>query len=89
MMPKVNIKDIIMFLKMFGISSLFFISGIIIRFLRPTHLNIKWPAYVIISAMLIGAGIIILIIETIKYIKTHNKKQIKDITDILKKEETN
>jgi hypothetical protein len=31
-MPEVNIKDIIMFLKMFGISSLFFISGIVICF---------------------------------------------------------
>lgn len=62
MMSKVNIKDIIMLLKMFGISSLFFISGIIICFLRPTKLGIKWPAYVIIAAMFIVAGIIILII---------------------------
>ncbi len=33
-MPKVEVKDVIMFLKIFGVSSLFFISGIIICFYR-------------------------------------------------------
>ncbi len=33
-MPKVTIKDLIMFLKIFGISSLFFIIGIIICFIE-------------------------------------------------------
>ncbi|MFW4371273.1 MAG: hypothetical protein EHV01_004965 [Spiroplasma sp. hy2] len=39
--------------------------------------------------MLIGAGIIILIIETIRFIKTHNKNQKQDnIEDVIKKENT-
>lgn len=88
-MPKVTIKDIIMFLKIFGVSSLFFISGIIICFLGPTKLEIGWPAYVIVSAMLIGSGIIVLIIETIRFIKTHKKEQKRDsIEDVIKKEDT-
>ncbi|WP_348735007.1 hypothetical protein [Spiroplasma endosymbiont of Ammophila pubescens] len=88
-MLKVNIKDVIMFLKIFGVSSLFFIAGIIICFIGEKTLGISWPAYVIVSAMLIGAGIIVLIIETIRFIKTHNKKQKEDsIEDVIKKEET-
>lgn len=88
-MSKVNIKDVIMFLKIFGVSSLFFIAGIIICFIGEKTLGISWPAYVIVSAMLIGAGIIVLIIETIRFIKTHNKKQKEDsFEDIIKKEET-
>jgi uncharacterized membrane protein YraQ (UPF0718 family) len=39
-MPKVEIKDVIMFLKIFGVSSLFFIAGIIICFIGPTKLGI-------------------------------------------------
>ncbi|WP_342223502.1 hypothetical protein [Spiroplasma endosymbiont of Asaphidion curtum] len=57
-MSKFGIKDIIMFLKVFGISSLFFVAGIVICLIGHTHLRIGWPAYVIISAMLISAGII-------------------------------
>ncbi|WP_338990369.1 hypothetical protein [Spiroplasma endosymbiont of Seladonia tumulorum] len=88
-MPKVNIKDVIMFLKIFGVSSLFFIAGIIICFIGEKTLGISWSAYVIVSAMLIGAGIIVLIIKTIRFIKTHNKKQKEDsIEDVIKKEET-
>ncbi len=89
-MPKVKVKDVIMFLKIFGVSSLFFIAGIIICFIGEKTLGISWPAYVIVSAMLIGAGIIVLIIETIRFIKTHNKKEEnKDsIEDVIKKEET-
>ncbi|MFX4056973.1 MAG: hypothetical protein EHV01_001365 [Spiroplasma sp. hy2] len=88
-MPKVTIKDVIMFLKIFGISSLFFIAGIIICFIGEKTLGISWPAYVIVSAMLIGAGIIVLIIETIRFIKTHKKEQKQDsIEDVIKKEET-
>ncbi|WP_338989320.1 hypothetical protein [Spiroplasma endosymbiont of Seladonia tumulorum] len=88
-MPKVTIKDLIMFLKIFGFSSLFFIAGIIICFIGEKTLGISWPAYVIVSAMLIGAGIIVLIIETIKFIKTHKKEQKQDsIEDVIKKEET-
>lgn len=88
-MPKVTIKDLIMFLKIFGISSLFFIAGIVICFIGEKTLGISWPAYVIISAMLIGAGIIILIIETIRFIKTHKKEQKQDsIEDVIKKEDT-
>ncbi|RUO85746.1 hypothetical protein [Spiroplasma endosymbiont of Megaselia nigra] len=88
-MPKVNIKDLIMFLKIFGISSLFFITGITICFLGPTKLGIGWPAYVIIGAMLNGFGVIVLIIETIRFIKTHNKQQKQDsIEDVIKKEDT-
>ncbi|WP_338991767.1 hypothetical protein [Spiroplasma endosymbiont of Seladonia tumulorum] len=88
-MPKVEVKDVIMFLKIFGISSLFFIAGIIICFIGEKTLGISWPAYVIVSAMLIGAGIIVLIIETIRFIKTHNKQQKQDsIEDVIKKEET-
>ncbi len=74
-MPKVTIKDLIMFFKIFVVSSLFFIAGIIICFIGEKTLGISWPVYVIVSAMLIGAGIIVLIIETIRFIKTHNKKQ--------------
>ncbi|MFW4370948.1 MAG: hypothetical protein EHV01_003290 [Spiroplasma sp. hy2] len=85
-MPKVTIKDLIMFLKIFGVSSLFFIAGIIICFIGEKTLGISWPAYVIVSAMLIGAGIIILIIETIRFIKTHNKQQRQDsIEGVIKK----
>lgn len=88
-MPKVEVKDIIMFLKIFGISSLFFIAGIIICFLGPTKLGIGWPAYVIIGAMLNGFGVIVLIIETIRFIKTHKKEQKQDsIEDVIKKENT-
>ncbi|WP_342256055.1 hypothetical protein [Spiroplasma endosymbiont of Poecilobothrus nobilitatus] len=88
-MPKVTIKDLIMFLKIFGISSLFFIAGIVICFIGEKTLGISWPAYVIISAMLIGAGIIVLIIETIRFIKTHKKEQKQDsIEDVIKKEDT-
>ncbi|MFJ1521939.1 hypothetical protein [Spiroplasma sp. ald] len=88
-MPKVEVKDVIMFLKIFGVSSLFFIAGIIICFIGEKTLGISWPAYVIVSAMLIGAGIIILIIETIRFIKTHNKNQKQDnIEDVIKKENT-
>ncbi|WP_338966242.1 MULTISPECIES: hypothetical protein [unclassified Spiroplasma] len=88
-MPKVTIKDLIMFLKIFGVSSLFFIAGIIICFIGPTKLGIGWPAYVIIGAMLNGFGVVILIIETIRFIKTHNKQQRQDsIEDVIKKEET-
>lgn len=85
-MPKIELKDIFTFLKMFGISSLFFIAGIVICFLGPTKLGIDWPAYIIIGSVLIVAGIIVLIIETIKYIKTHDKK-IKDekLEDIIQK----
>ncbi|RUO86616.1 hypothetical protein [Spiroplasma endosymbiont of Megaselia nigra] len=88
-MPKVEIKNVIMFLKIFGVSSLFFIAGIIIYFIGPTKLGIGWPAYVIIGAMLNGFGVIVLIIETIRFIKTHNKKQKQDsIEDVIKKEDT-
>ncbi len=39
--------------------------------------------------MLIGAGIIVLIIETIRFIKTHKKEQKQDsIEDVIKKDET-
>ncbi|RUO85797.1 hypothetical protein [Spiroplasma endosymbiont of Megaselia nigra] len=87
-MPKVEIKDVIMFLKIFGVSSLFFIAGIIICFIGPTKLGIGWPAYVIIGAMLNGFGVIVLIIETIRFIKTHNKQQKQDsIEDVIKKED--
>ncbi len=89
-MPKVTIKDMIMFLKIFGISSLFFIAGIVICFIGEKTLGISWPAYVIVSSMLIGAGIIVLIIETIIFIKTHKKEQKQDsIEDVIKKDETN
>ncbi|RUP76524.1 hypothetical protein D6D54_05660 [Spiroplasma poulsonii] len=78
-----------MFLKIFGVSSLFFIAGIIICFIGPTKLGIGWPAYVIIGAMLNGFGVVVLIIETIRFIKTHNKQQKQDsIEDVIKKEET-
>ncbi|RUO85753.1 hypothetical protein [Spiroplasma endosymbiont of Megaselia nigra] len=88
-MSKITIKDVIMFLKIFGVSSLFFIAGIIICFIGPTKLGIGWPAYVIIGAMLNGFGIIVLIIETIRFIKTHKKEQKQDnIEDVIKKEET-
>ncbi len=88
-MPKVTIKDLIMFFKIFGVSSLFFIAGIIICFIGEKTLGISWPAYVIVSAMLIGAGIIVLIIETIRFIKTNNKQQKEDsIEDFIKKEDT-
>ncbi|MFX4057504.1 MAG: hypothetical protein EHV01_004220 [Spiroplasma sp. hy2] len=88
-MPKVEVKDVIMFLKIFGISSLFFIAGIIICFIGPTKLGIGWPAYVIIGAMLNGFGVIVLIIETIRFIKTHKKEQKQDsIEDVIKKEDT-
>ncbi|UZQ31066.1 MAG: hypothetical protein OHM56_06165 [Spiroplasma phoeniceum] len=88
-MPKIEVKDVIMFLKIFGVSSLFFISGIIICFIGEKTLGISWPAYVIVSAMLIGAGIIVLIIETIRFIKTHNKQQKQhSIEDVIKKEDT-
>lgn len=85
-MQKVEIKDVIIFLKIFGFSSLFFIAGIIICFIGPTKLGIGWPAYVIIGAMLNGFGVIVLIIETIRFIKTH-KKEIKQdsIEDVIKK----
>ncbi|WP_375315447.1 hypothetical protein [Spiroplasma endosymbiont of Tipula paludosa] len=82
-MSKISIKDIIMFLKVFGISSLFFIAGIVICLIGHTHLNIDWPAYVIISAMLISAGIIVLIIETIRSIYIKSKNIDKDL-DVLK-----
>lgn len=82
-MSKISIKDIIMFLKVFGISSLFFIAGIIICFIGPTYLKIDWPAYVVISSILIGTGIIVLIIETIKSIYLKTKNIHKDL-DILK-----
>lgn len=88
-MPKVEVKDVIMFLKIFGVSSLFFIAGIIICFIGPTKLGIGWPAYVIIGAMLNGFGVVVLIIETIRFIKTHNKQQKQDsIEDVIKKEKT-
>lgn len=88
-MPKVEFKDVIMFLKIFGVSSLFFIAGIIICFIGPTKLGIGWPAYVIIGAMLNSFGVIVLIIETIRFIKTHNKQQKQDsIEDVIKKEDT-
>ncbi len=88
-MSKVEVKDVIMFLKIFGVSSLFFIAGIIICFIGEKTLGISWPAYVIVSAMLIGAGIIVLIIETIRFIKTHKKEQKQDsIEDVIKKDET-
>lgn len=87
-MSKVTIKDIIMFLKIFGVSSLFFIAGIIICFIGEKTLGISWPAYVIVSAMLIGAGIIVLIIETIRFIKTHKKEQKDSIEDVISKEDT-
>ncbi|WP_338989546.1 hypothetical protein [Spiroplasma endosymbiont of Seladonia tumulorum] len=88
-MPKVEVKDVIMFLKIFGVSSLFFIAGIIICFIGPTKLGIGWPAYVIIAAMLNGFGVVVLIIETIRFIKTHNKQQKQDsIEDVIKKEDT-
>ncbi|WP_374696309.1 hypothetical protein [Spiroplasma endosymbiont of Polydrusus formosus] len=45
-----------MFLKIFGVSSLFFIPGIIICFLGPIKLGIAWPTYVIIGAMISGFG---------------------------------
>ncbi len=32
-MPKIEVKDVIMFLKIFKVSSLFFIAGIIICFI--------------------------------------------------------
>lgn len=87
-MPKVEVKDVIMFLKIFGVSSLFFIAGIIICFIGPTKLGIGWPAYVIIGAMLNGFGVVVLIIETIRFIKTHNKQQKQDnIEDVIKKED--
>lgn len=82
-MPKFSVKDIIMFLKMFGISSIFFIAGIIICFIGRKYLFIDWPEYVIVSVVLIFSGIFVLIIETIKYIKTHNKN-VKDNLDKLK-----
>jgi len=88
-MPKVEVKDVIMFLKIFGVSSLFFIAGIIICFIGPTKLGIGWPAYVIIGAMLNGFGVVVLIIETIRFIKTHKKEQKQDsIEDVIKKEDT-
>ncbi|MFU0252553.1 hypothetical protein [Spiroplasma sp. Moj] len=88
-MPKVEVKDVIMFLKIFGVSSLFFIAGIIICFIGPTKLGIGWPAYVIIGAMLNGFGVVVLIIETIRFIKIHNKQQKQDsIEDVIKKEDT-
>ncbi len=88
-MPKVEVKDVIMFLKIFGVSSLFFIAGIIICFIGEKTLGISWPAYVIVSAMLIGVGIVVLIIETIRFIKTHKKEQKQDsIEDVIKKDET-
>ncbi|WP_338963907.1 MULTISPECIES: hypothetical protein [unclassified Spiroplasma] len=68
---------------------MFFIAGIIICFIGPTKLGIGWPAYVIIGAMLNGFGVIVLIIETIRFIKTHKKEQNKDgIEDVIKKEKT-
>ncbi len=85
-MPKFTIKDLIMFLKIFGISSLFFTTGIIICFIGEKTLGISWPACVIVSSMLIGAGIIVLIIETIRFIKIHKKEQKQDsIEDVIKK----
>ncbi|UZQ30901.1 MAG: hypothetical protein OHM56_05220 [Spiroplasma phoeniceum] len=88
-MPKIEVKDVIMFLKIFGVSSLFFIAGIIICFIGPTKLGIGWAAYVIIGAMLNGFGVVVLIIETIRFIKNHNKKQKQDIIeDVIKKEDT-
>ncbi|WP_348737035.1 hypothetical protein [Spiroplasma endosymbiont of Ammophila pubescens] len=88
-MPKLEVKDVIMFLKIFGVSSLFFIAGIIICFIGPTKLGTGWPAYVIIGSMLNGFGVIVLIIETIRFIKTHNKQQKQDsIEDVIKKEDT-
>jgi hypothetical protein len=93
-MWKLNFKDIMMFLKIFGVSSIFFISGIIICFIGRKYLNINWPEYIVISIVLIFSGIIVSIIETIRYIKTYeickcNKynKKIKKINnnlDILK-----
>ncbi|WP_158613863.1 hypothetical protein [Spiroplasma endosymbiont of Megaselia nigra] len=39
--------------------------------------------------MLNGFGVIVLIIETIRFIKTHKKEQNKDsIKDVIKKEDT-
>jgi hypothetical protein len=39
--------------------------------------------------MLNGFGVIVLIIETIRFIKTHNKQQKQDsIEDVIKKEDT-
>ncbi|WP_374695839.1 hypothetical protein [Spiroplasma endosymbiont of Polydrusus formosus] len=85
-MPKVEFKDVIMFLKIFGVLSLFLITGIIICFIGPTKLGVGWPTYVIIGAMLNGFGVIVLIIETIRFIKTHKKEQKQDsIEDIIKK----
>ncbi len=88
-MPKVEVKDVIMFLKIFGVSSLFFIAGIIICFIGPTKLGIGWPAYVIIGAMINGFGVVVLIIKTIRFIKTNNKQQKQDsIEDVIKKADT-
>jgi phosphotransferase system glucose/maltose/N-acetylglucosamine-specific IIC component len=85
-MPKVTIRDIIMFLKIFGVSSLFFIAGIIICFIGRKYLNINWPEYIVISVVLIVSGIIVSIIETFRFIKTHKKEQKQDnIEDVIKK----
>ncbi len=51
----------------------------------------NWLAYIckIIGAILNGFGVVVLIIETIRFIKTNNKKQKQDsIEDIIKKEKT-
>ncbi len=78
-----------MFFKIFGVSSLFFIAGIIICFIGSTKLGIGWPAYVIICAIFNGFGVVVLIIETIRFIKTHNKQQKQDnVEDAIKKEDT-
>lgn len=78
-MSKLGFKDVIMFLKIFGISSLFFISGIVICFIGRKYLNINWPEYIVISVVLIFSGIIVSVIETIRYIKTHNKNVQNDL----------
>lgn len=78
-MSKFGFNDVIMFLKIFGISSLFFISGITICFIGRKYLDINWPEYIVISVILIVSGIVISIIETIRYIKVHNKNVQNDL----------
>lgn len=78
-MSKINFNDVIMFLKIFGISSLFFISGIVICFIGRKYLDINWPEYIVISVVLIVCGIVISIIETIRFIKVHNKNVQNDL----------
>ncbi len=87
-MPKVIIKDVIMFLKIFVVSSLFFIEGIIICFIGEKTIGISWPEYVIFSAILIGDVIIVLIIEKIRFIKIHKKNKSNIALKMLLKNKT-